>query len=102
MSRRLFLVSACFPFAFGDAALAARQRTVSDLFKEVKSAVGVIHTVERRVSEQDNKPGEVSLPGLGSGVLISSEGLVLTAAHVVQRADAVQVSPGTRTQTSSR
>jgi S1-C subfamily serine protease len=35
--------------------------------------------------------GSVSLNGLGSGVLISNDGKVLTAAHLVQSADKTMV-----------
>ncbi|HRH46002.1 MAG TPA: trypsin-like peptidase domain-containing protein, partial [Pyrinomonadaceae bacterium] len=45
-----------------------------------------------------SQAGLVSLPGLGSGVLVSSDGKILTAAHVVQAADYVSVEfiDGTR------
>lgn len=33
----------------------------------------------------------MTIPGLGSGVLISADGMILTAAHVVQIADRVAV-----------
>src|SRR5207247_11280157 len=50
----------------------------------------VIHTQEREVPTiPDTQP--VSVAGLGSGVLVSPDGQVLTAAHVVQTADAIVV-----------
>ena len=68
----------------------AAQPGISDLFEQVRPAVVVIHTVERSAPTQ-KVPGEVATGGLGSGVLISDDGLVLTASHVVHLADQVQV-----------
>lgn len=50
----------------------------------------VIKTVEKNLLPTA-QPMFVSSPGLGSGILISSEGKILTAAHVVQAADKIQV-----------
>ncbi len=60
------------------------------LFEAVDSAVVVIYTVERQVSAQSGL-AVVAAPGLGSGFLIDDEGHVMTAAHVVQTADFVEV-----------
>jgi len=60
------------------------------LFKEADESVVVIYTVEREIAGQRGQ-GEVTLPGLGSGFLIDDEGHVMTAAHVVQTADLVEV-----------
>jgi serine protease Do len=55
-----------------------------------------------RVQEEELGPeedgGETHVDGLGSGVLISSDGKILTAAHVVQTAERVEVQfvDGTR------
>ncbi len=51
----------------------------------------VIRTIERVPGMTRFKTREMRTPGLGSGVLISADGKVLTAAHVVQTADAVGV-----------
>ena len=70
-------------------AVAASEEKLSDVFAQVNPSVVVIHTVERGrlKSNPDISSTEI---GLGSGVLISEDGLVLTAAHVVQVADAVE------------
>ncbi len=68
-------------------ALAADYRK---LFKTADQSVVVIYTVERQAVGQDGF-GSVALPGLGSGFLIDDEGHVMTAAHVVQTADLVEV-----------
>src|SRR3989442_618617 len=65
-------------------------QTLADVFKRVNPAVVEIHT-----KETDLPPvpmgSPVSVGGLGSGVLISPDGKILTAAHVVQTADAIEV-----------
>ncbi len=64
--------------------------TLVEVFRRVNPAVVEIHT-----KETDLPPGPegqpVSVAGLGSGVLISPDGKILTAAHVVQTADAIEV-----------
>jgi S1-C subfamily serine protease len=64
--------------------------TLSQTFKRVDDAVVVVRTNERVVSRNDGHQ-DVRTAGLGSGVLIGKDGKVLTAAHVVQTADAVAV-----------
>ena len=61
-----------------------------DAFRKVQQSVVVVRTHQKELAPfpQD---GTVSLDGLGSGVLISSDGKVLTAAHLVQAADATVV-----------
>ena len=68
------------------------------LFAKVDPAVAVFYTVERDVVT-NGPPGQVSQAGLGSGVLVTTRGYVITAAHVVQTADLVEVefSNGFRT-----
>ena len=67
----------------------AQAQQLREMFSKTNPSVVVIRTVERRVAPQQQ--GLVSLPGLGSGVVISSDGKILTAAHVVQAADQVSV-----------
>jgi len=63
---------------------------VSGMFQKVSPSVVVIRVKQRTVTL--DQPGRfVSEQGLGSGVLISREGRVMTAAHVVQAADAIAV-----------
>jgi serine protease Do len=59
-------------------------------FRAVSPSVVVVRTLERAPAPTPEK-GLVSAPGLGSGVLVSADGKVLTAAHVVQVADRVAV-----------
>jgi serine protease Do len=67
----------------------AHAQQLREMFNKTNPSVVVIRTVERRVAPQAQ--GLVSLPGLGSGVVISTDGRILTAAHVVQAADQISV-----------
>ncbi|HSS43735.1 MAG TPA: trypsin-like peptidase domain-containing protein, partial [Thermoanaerobaculia bacterium] len=61
-----------------------------EVFRRVRPAVVVIATRQKELAP-DRRAGFVSMQGLGSGVVISEAGLVLTAAHVVQTADQIVV-----------
>ena len=66
--------------------------SLSKVFKKVNPAVVVVLTKEHGYSSL--KPGEtvtITKGGLGSGIVISEDGLVMTSAHVVQVADSVVV-----------
>jgi S1-C subfamily serine protease len=64
--------------------------TISEQFARVSSSVVVVKTVEKELVPRGG--GRLaSIGGLGSGVLISDDGKVLTAAHVVQTAEQVLV-----------
>jgi len=68
--------------------------SASDLVKvynRVKASVVDIEVQQKTVNPA-TKIGLVSVGGLGSGVLISDDGKVLTAAHVVQTADEIMVT----------
>lgn len=65
---------------------------LSELFKKSSPAVVVLHTFEKVPQfNPSSKERLTSVEGLGSGVLISKDGLILTAAHVVNLADSVHV-----------
>ena len=61
-----------------------------DIFKSVTPAVVEIHTRQSDPAARQ-AGGTVSMIGLGSGVLVSRDGKVITAAHLVQAADSVEV-----------
>jgi S1-C subfamily serine protease len=70
---------------------------MAKLFKQVSGAVAVVrireHASLRRVGEATEQTATID--GIGSGALISADGKVVTAAHVVQLADSVSVEfPG--------
>jgi serine protease Do len=63
-------------------------QSLSDLYKKVSPSVVIIQTKE----EVENPDGHVSYMGSqGSGVLISDQGEILTAAHVVNNAEVITV-----------
>jgi serine protease Do len=63
---------------------------ISETYRSVNPSV-VIVRVQQKTPSSDPQQGLVSLPSFGSGVLISAEGKILTAAHVVQAADQICV-----------
>src|SRR5215475_1756391 len=75
---------------FATASITAHGQQLRDAFRKVNQSVVTVRTKRVDVTRQ---PGQVIsvVDGVGSGVLISSDGKVLTAAHVVQTADAALV-----------
>ncbi len=86
--RRLVILISMVGFMLS--ASSVRADTIAEVFKKVKDSVVVIGTTS---TEGPSVPGgaATSVGGLGSGVLIDRLGLVLTAAHVVQVAEDIQV-----------
>jgi S1-C subfamily serine protease len=67
--------------------ITANAQDVSMLFEQLDPSVVTIQVKEYKVKNQQI----TSLAGLGSGVIISADGLILTAAHVVSFANEVLV-----------
>lgn len=88
MKPRLLMLFYCVLAGTGRAV--AANETLSTVFKRVNPTVVEIHTRETDVAG-DGRAQQVSVGGLGSGILVSPEGKILTAAHVVQTADAIEV-----------
>ena len=67
--------------------------SLSQVFKRVGPAVVVIRTSEHAALVRSGAPSGtvMSVAGVGSGVLVSADGKVVTAAHVVQTVDTVNV-----------
>jgi serine protease Do len=67
--------------------------SLSHVFKRVDPAVVVIRTSEHVAAAAPGAQsgGVMNVAGVGSGVLVSADGKVVTAAHVVQTADTVDV-----------
>ena len=63
---------------------------ISKVYKDVEGSVVIVNTSERVILPK-SELREVSMAGLGSGVLISEDGKIFTASHVVHNADAVVV-----------
>src|SRR5215813_11204206 len=91
--RRRFLVNLPLLILFvpliGDTTEANAQQ-LSETFRRVKQSVVIVRTQEKTVAPL-LRQGLVNSGGLASGVLISDDGKVLTAAHVVQAVDKVFV-----------
>jgi serine protease Do len=68
----------------------AHGESLSKIFQRVNPAVVVIET-KGQVSSTVSPEQVITARGLASGVVISREGLVMTAAHVVQVADDITV-----------
>jgi S1-C subfamily serine protease len=68
----------------------ANGQQLRDTFNKVRRSVVVVRTIEQTVALLPRQ-GMISSAGLASGVLISGDGRVLTAAHVVQAVDKVFV-----------
>jgi S1-C subfamily serine protease len=68
----------------------AGAQSVGDVFRRVSQSVVTVYVAERQAVP--GAPGEfVSVGGQGSGVLISNNGEILTAAHVVQASEQIMV-----------
>ena len=68
----------------------AANQEISDIFKQVKGSVVVIETEQNEV-DPTLRAGLVRIGSVGSGVLISDDGKIFTAAHVVQTAERITV-----------
>ena len=88
MSRRLILFAFVLCCAGFSTHVEAQQ--ISETYRKVNPSV-VIVRVQQKTPSSDPQQSLVSLPSFGSGVLISAEGKILTAAHVVQAADQILI-----------
>ena len=77
----------------GSAAGAAEDETppLREVFSRIDPAVVEIRTLEAALPSPEGRTQPAALGSLGSGVMISPEGKILTAAHVVQTADQIEV-----------
>ena len=64
---------------------------ISALFEKLDSSVVIINVVESKTTGIGNDNEKVAFGALGSGVLINRTGQILTAAHVVNGADEIEV-----------
>ncbi len=71
--------------------LVLKAQNISELYEQVRKSVVIIQTTEKVLSMSEGRRTMVSQSGLGSGVLISKDGII-TAAHVVQAAENLKVT----------
>ena len=84
------LVPAVLTVIASAVAVAEESLSLPDLFRMVDPAVVEIATVQQMAADQ-GPARRVKSGGLGSGFLISADGRIMTASHVVQVADELQV-----------
>lgn len=66
-------------------------QSLADLYQQVNSSVVVINVVSVAPENIGNQVELVAMASTGSGVLINEQGLIWTAAHVVQSAEVVEI-----------
>jgi serine protease Do len=88
---RARLLAVIFTFSALSAAAQGPTPPLREVFRRVRPAVVVIATRQKELAPEGRR-GFVDMQGLGSGVVISEAGQVLTAAHVVQTAEQIVVS----------
>ena len=75
--------------ALGSMIPTASAETIAELFERVHRSVVVIRALEMDVPAEEGQ--EPSVSSIGSGVLISNDGKILTAAHLVHAASEISV-----------
>ena len=81
-----------------DEGLSAGERVAVEVVRNTLPTVVTIYTQSRTITDRGAQVGS----GVGSGVLISSEGHILTAAHVIDNADRILVKTHDGTQRPAR
>jgi hypothetical protein len=87
MLRKILLVGILL---LSGSCIKANGQQLRDVFCTVEQALVIIRTEEKALAPTSTG-GMASANGLGSGVLISIDGKILTAAHLVHAADATMV-----------
>ncbi len=93
MLRAIVAIFVVCLFACAPTALAhpgTGMNAVAEAYDKVANSVAVVEVIGRETGPGP-ATGLAKMPGMGSGVLVTRDGHVLTAAHVVQGADAVRV-----------
>ena len=83
---KIYKISICFLIFFASGSLASAQQ-LRETFRRVKTSVVIVRTG----GEAAPVSGYTDDQGVGSGVLISKDGQILTAAHVVQNGQSITI-----------
>jgi len=83
--KNLLLIIGFFIFIIG------YSQTIGELYEKSKEAVVLIKTSESEVVGQGFQKLLLNVKGLGSGFVVSKEGEIITASHVVQTAENIVV-----------
>jgi S1-C subfamily serine protease len=90
MTSRAVLLTVPLMLLAGLVGSAVAAESLSEVYNRVHLSVVVIETTQKDISTLGPEM-PVTIGGVGSGVLISNDGKVMTAAHVVQTAEAIWV-----------
>lgn len=80
-----------FAAGAGSPAVADEAPPLREIFSRIDPSVVEIRTVEAALPAPEGMVQPAAMRSLGSGVMITPEGKILTAAHVVQTADEIEV-----------
>ena len=69
-----------------------KAQEIAGLYAKLDPSVVLIEVISSHTKGDGDMRDKVSTGSLGSGVLVSKDGLILTAAHVVNDADAIRVT----------
>ena len=67
-------------------------QNIAELYEKLDPSVVVIEIISSETKGIGDPREKVSMGSLGSGVLVSKDGVIITAAHVVNNADAIRVT----------
>ncbi len=87
--RKIFFATMVWSFSLYTAPVTATD--FSQLFEQVNDAVVTITIKQNAEQLSGTEVVNVSVDGYGAGVIVDNTGLILTAAHVVNLADTIQV-----------
>ena len=90
MKTRSAFISLLSLLAFSATSITTSAQQLRDAFRKVSQSVVIVRTKRVELAPSSGEPMAV-VDGLGSGVLVSADGKVLTAAHVVETADVASV-----------
>ena len=90
MKKWICIIPLVVIFVFSINLKSTNAQEIRELFNKVNPSVVVIRTIQIKPSVSARE-GYLSMEGQGSGVMISDDGKIMTAAHVVQIADRIVV-----------